>query len=94
MRSFIIARDYCWVGELTSGKRRMALDPFEQSERHVAEGERHVARQREIVASLKRLGRRWTTLRSAQEQLQTLELAQQFDIANRDGLRTNVAAGE
>ncbi len=55
----------------------MALVPIEQAERYVAELKRHVVRQREIVASLKRKGRRWTELRAAQELLQTLELAQQ-----------------
>jgi hypothetical protein len=69
----------------------MTLAPIEQAKRHVAEGERHIARQRKIVADLKRKGRLWTALRTAQELLQTLELAQQFHIANWDRLRT---AGE
>jgi hypothetical protein len=68
----------------------MALVPIEQADRYVAELERHVARQCEIVADLKRKGRRWTALRTAQELLQTLELAQQFQIANRDRLHTNL----
>ena len=72
----------------------MTLAPIEQAERYVAEGERYIARQREIVAALKRKGRRWTPLRTAQVLLQTLELAQQFHIAARDRLRTKLVAGE
>jgi hypothetical protein len=72
----------------------MALVPIKQAERHVADGKRHIARQRKIIAGLKRKGRRWTALRTAQELLQTLELAQQFHIANRDRLRTKLIAGE
>ena len=72
----------------------MTLAPIKRAERYVAEGERHIARQREIVAALKRKGRRWTALRTAQVLLQTLELAQQFHIAARDGLRTKLVAGE
>jgi hypothetical protein len=54
----------------------MTLAPIKQAERHVAEGERYIARQRAIVARLKRKGRRWNALRTAQVLLQTLELAQ------------------
>jgi hypothetical protein len=72
----------------------VTLAPIEQAERYVAEGERYIARQREIVAALKRKGRRWTALRTAQVLLQTLELAQQFHIAARDRLRTKLVAGE
>jgi hypothetical protein len=67
----------------------MTLAPIEQAERYVAEDERYIARQREIVAALKRKGRRWTALRTAQVSLQTLELAHQFRIAARDRLRTS-----
>jgi hypothetical protein len=49
----------------------MTLAPIEQAERYVAEDERYIARQREIVAALKRKGRRWTALRTAQVLLQT-----------------------
>ena len=48
----------------------MTLAPVEQAERYVAEGERYIARQHEIVAALKRRGRR-TALRTAQVLLQT-----------------------
>jgi hypothetical protein len=64
----------------------MTIAHIEQAERYVAEGERHVARQREIVAGLKRRRGQWDTLRIAQELLQTLELAQQTHIADRDWL--------
>ena len=63
----------------------MTLAPIKQTARHVAEGERHIARQREIVAALKRKGRRWTALRTAQVLLQMVELAQQFHVAAGTG---------
>ena len=72
----------------------MTLAPIEQAERYVAEGERHIARQREIVAGLKRERRQWAALRTAQVLLQTLELAQQFHIADRDRLCAKLVAGE
>ena len=49
----------------------MTLAPIKQAERHVAEGERYIARQRAIVARLKRKGGRWTALRTAQVLLQS-----------------------
>jgi hypothetical protein len=77
-------------------KRRMTIAPIKQAEQRVAEGERHIASQREIVVGLKR--KRWRAggaeLRTAQVLLQTLELAQQFHIADRDRLRTTLVVGE
>jgi len=74
----------------------MTIAPIEQAERSVAEGERHIASQQELVAGLKR--KRWrgggAELRTTQVLLQTLELAQQFHIADRDRLRTKLLAGE
>ena len=49
----------------------MTLAPIQQAERYVAEGERYIASQREIVAALKRKGGRWTALRTAQVLLQS-----------------------
>jgi hypothetical protein len=71
-------------------KQVMASAHLEQAEQHVAEGERHIALQREIVAGLKRRRGQWDTLRIAQELLQTLELAQQTHIADRDRLRAEL----
>jgi hypothetical protein len=72
----------------------MTIAHIEQAERYVAEGEHHIARQREIVAGLKRERRRWDALRAAQVLLQTLEMAQPFHIAARDRLRAELVAGE
>lgn len=72
----------------------MTITNLEQAERQVTEGERHIARQREIIAHLKRGYRNWTTLRIAQELLQTLELAQQFHITERDRQRAKFVKGE
>jgi hypothetical protein len=47
-------------GIVTNGKRRMTITHIAQAERLVAEGERHVARQREIVACIKRRRGRWS----------------------------------
>jgi len=56
---------------------------FEEAARVVADGERCIARQRGIIAGLKGSRRHRVMLRAAQELLQTLELAQQFNIARR-----------
>jgi hypothetical protein len=37
--------------------RTMLCDHLEQARRHVAEGERHIARQKDVVAGLERHGR-------------------------------------
>jgi hypothetical protein len=66
---------------------------IEQAELLVAEGERHIGRQREIVAGIKhrRGPRNSEVLRMALELLQTLELAQQAYIADRNRLLAVVA---
>ncbi len=69
----------------------MTIAHIDQAERSVAEGERNIARQREIVVGLKRGPSRWAELRRAQELLQTLELAQQFHVADRDRLLATLA---
>jgi hypothetical protein len=51
-------------------KQVMASAHIEQAERYVTEGERHIARQGEIVAGLKRERGRSAALRTAQELLQ------------------------
>ena len=72
----------------------MTIARIDQAERSVAEGDRNIARQREIVVGLKRETSRWAELRSAQELLQTLELAQQFHVADRDRLLATLAKSE
>jgi hypothetical protein len=74
---------------LTNGKRSKTITHTEQAELLVAEGERHIARQLEIVADLK-CGRKHKNsefLRNALELLQTLELAQQAYVADRNRLQ-------
>jgi hypothetical protein len=60
-----------------------------QAARLVAEGERHIDRQREIVTGIKRRRgpRNSEVLRKALELLQTLELAQEAYIADRNLLQ-------
>ncbi len=60
---------------------------LELVERHVLEGERHIARQREIVARLEHGLRESTTLRIARELLLEMERAQSLHVADRDRLR-------
>jgi hypothetical protein len=71
----------------------MTITCIAQSERLVTEGERHIARQREIIAGIRR--RRGPgnseVLRKALELLQTLELAQQAYIADHNRLQAALA---
>jgi hypothetical protein len=71
----------------------MTITRMGQAELFVADGERHIARQREIVAGIKRRRgpRNSEALRRALELLQTLELAQQAYIADRNRLLAVVA---
>jgi hypothetical protein len=94
--SYLRARGSYRVSESVSGKCSMTIAPIKQAEQHVAEGERHTASQREIVVGLKRKRGRGggAELWTEQVLLQTLELAQQFHIADRDRLRTKLLARE
>ena len=70
-------------------KRQMILDHLQLAERHVVEGERHLARQRDIVDTLEREGLDGKTARALLvqfEEMQTLHLA------DRDRLRAELAA--
>jgi hypothetical protein len=80
---------------ITNRKRRKTITHVEQAELLVAEGERNIARQREIVTVIKRRRgpRNAEALRMALELMQTLELAQQPCIAHRDRLQAAVAEG-
>jgi hypothetical protein len=55
-------------------------------ERHVLEGERRIARQREIVARLEHGPRESITLRIARDLLQEMERAQTLHVADRERL--------
>ena len=69
--------------------RASILRHLELAERHVAEGERHVTRQREIVAELGGDGR---DLESAQKLLAIFEELLMQHIFDRDRLRKVLAA--
>jgi hypothetical protein len=60
---------------------------LELVERHVLEGERHVARQRENVARLEHGPRESIPLRIARELLQEMERAHRLHVTERDRLR-------
>jgi hypothetical protein len=59
---------------------------FELAERHVLEGEEHIALQREIVAHLEHL-REPVTLQKARDLLRNMEHAQMLHVAERNQLR-------
>ena len=65
-------------------ERSFEIGHLEQAERHVAEGEQHIARQRELIAELERDGHDTTT---AIELLRTFEQSQAGHIADRDRIR-------
>jgi hypothetical protein len=60
---------------------------LELVERHVLEGEQHVARQGKNVARLEHGPRESITLRIARELLQEMERAHRLHVAERDRLR-------
>jgi len=60
---------------------------LERAERHVRDGERHIARQREIVRKLELRSPESVTLRIARGLLQEVERAQTVHVADRDRLR-------
>ncbi len=60
---------------------------LELAERHVLEGERHIARQREIVGKLELRNPESIPLRIARGLLQEVERAQGIHVADRDRLR-------
>jgi hypothetical protein len=81
-------------GVKTTGREHeIMIANLERAASCIAEGERRITRQREIVAGLKRRRSRGNSdvLRKALELLQTLELAQQADIADRDRLQATLA---
>jgi len=64
----------------------MLRQHFESAERHVRDGKRHMARQREIVACLERLGEP-LTLQKARDLLRNMEHTQLLHVTERDRLR-------
>ena len=76
-------------------KRSMLLDHLAQVERHVSEGERHLLRQREIVAELERHGRGHSrTASMARVILKTFEQAQSAHLNDRARLMLELATAK
>lgn len=65
--------------------RAVLLRHLRQARDHIAEGERHIRRQREIVAHLKRDGHNASL---ASDLLETLEQLQESHIATRDRIKS------
>ena len=64
--------------------RKMLLDHLALVERHVREGERHLLRQREIIAELERHGRGDSqTAKMARETLASFEMGQSAHLDDR-----------
>jgi hypothetical protein len=68
--------------------RAAALARLATAERHVKLGERHLSRQRELVAYLIRYGR---DAAAAEALLATFEQSQALHVADRDRLRDELA---
>jgi hypothetical protein len=68
--------------------RMLLVEHLTQAARHVAAGERHVERQRRIVAHLKREGR---DVREASDLLLQFEVMQALHMAEWDRLRNELA---
>lgn len=69
--------------------RTLLTELLAESDRHVAQGERHIARQHQLIAELERDGHDTT---SAIEFLSTLEQTQAMHIAHRDRIRAELGA--
>jgi hypothetical protein len=69
--------------------RAMILEHLELAQRHVAEGERHVARQKEIVAELANDAHGTTATRALLIQFEEMQAPH---VADRDRLRAELAA--
>jgi Spy/CpxP family protein refolding chaperone len=68
--------------------KAMLLDHLEKARRHVAEGELHLAHQRELVA---KLGRDGHDTKDARQLLEQFEELQQLHIQDRDRLERELA---
>ena len=66
----------------------MAVNHLEMAERHVLEGERHIARQRHLLAWLEHANRgKSESPKAAREILATFEKIQALYVADRDRLK-------
>ncbi|MBV8534283.1 MAG: hypothetical protein JO128_01750 [Alphaproteobacteria bacterium] len=70
--------------------RRMLLEHLAMANRHVEKGERHVRRQRELVAELERDGHNTVEAKKLLEQFEKL---QEMHKADRDRIERELAAG-
>ena len=68
--------------------RQLAIKHLEQAERHVALGEKHITRQRELIAQMEHGGHDTAT---AVDLLRIFELVQQNHVADRDRIRAELA---
>lgn len=64
--------------------RTMVMEHLEQARRHVAEGEKHIARQREVVAGLECDGH---DSKQARKLLHEFEGVQRLHVEHRDRLK-------
>jgi len=72
--------------------RTVLLATLETANRHIAEGERHIERQREIVARLEQQGRGASrTATVARELLHSMQRVQRAHLSHRDQLRAELA---
>ena len=68
--------------------RHVLLEHLEQARRHVAEGERHILRQRELVAEMERDGHGTAEARRLLEQFEEM---QTLHVADRDRIENELA---
>jgi hypothetical protein len=72
--------------------RAALLATLETANRHIAEGQRHIEQQREIVARLEQRGRGSShTATVARELLRSMERIQRSHLGHRDQLRAELA---
>ena len=72
--------------------RTVLLATLETANRHIAEGERHIERQREIVARLEQQGRGASrTATVARELLHSMQRVQRAHLSHRDQLKAELA---
>jgi hypothetical protein len=69
-------------------ERTILLEHLLRTEEHIAKGERHLTRQREIIQQLERDGHDAST---ARDFLTTLEQTQDLHVANRERVRAELA---
>jgi hypothetical protein len=70
--------------------RAKILDNLQKAERHIAQGERHIARQKEIVSGLGKYGHDAAAARTLLVQFEELLV---LHVTDRDRLRAELATG-